>query len=482
VSGRLRSWLTAFDGKPLRRGIAAAVVVALMATGTGVAYAAWTASVTATSTASAATLTVTTSNVNSLAATFGNEAIASAGSVSLTSTGSVTVANTTTTTSTTVPALTLTLSSASGARASAVNATVWYQATGTCTAATAVGAGSVTGAWSGPVVLTSTLAKGASATYCVRSTIANRQDAAIAAGTQSFVPQVSAQLTVGNFTGTASAQSSTAQATRSLFPLATPTATSWYMVKRAGSSGNGLCMDVNGGGGTSGTTVITYTCKTSDFGNQEWQFTQDATSGYFDIKPRSAATLRVDAQTGSVAVVTDGSAVTQLWQPQLVSAGVYQFVNKSTGLCLVSSATSGTTAMTVATCDGSAGQKFTLTETATGATGSLQGLACQDYAEATNVSLTWTGNGLGPYRTQVQRNGTWYLVNTGTSAWQSNAEIQGSSVPTGSNPGPLTGWPDGSYPMRIIDSSNNVVGSGLSVEVYSVTQWWVFTTTYLRCG
>jgi hypothetical protein len=480
VSGRLRSWLTAFDGKPLRRGIAAASVVALMATGTGVAYAAWTASVTATSTASAATLTVTTSNVNSLAATFGNEAIASAGSVSLTSTGSVTVANTTTTTSTTVPALTLTLSSASGTLASAVNATVWYQANGVCTAATAVGAGSVTGAWSGPVVLTSTLAKGVSATYCVRSTIADRQDAAIAAGAQSFVPQVSAKLTVGNFTGTASAQSSTAQATRSLFPVAAPTATSWYKVKRATTE---LCMDVSGGGGTTGTAVITYTCKTTgDFTNQEWQFTQDSTSGYFDIKPRSAQTLRVDAQSGSVAVVTDGAAVTQLWQPQLVAAGVYQFVNKSTGLCLVSAASSGTTAMSLATCDNSASQRFSLTETATGATGSLQGLACQDYTNATNISITWTGNGLGPYRTQVQRNGTWYLLNTGTSAWQSNAEIQGSSVPTGSNPGPLTGWPDGTYPMRIIDSSNNVVGSGLSVEVYSITQWWVFTTTYVRCG
>jgi hypothetical protein len=479
VNGRLRSRLTAFDGKPLRRGIAAAIVVALLATGSGVAYAAWTASVTATSTASAATLTVTTANVSSLAATLGNEAIASTGSVSLTSTGSVTVANTTTTTSTTVPALTLTLSSASGSLASAVNATVWYQANGVCTAATAVGSGSVTGAWSGPVVLTSTLAKGASATYCVRSTIANRQNAAVAAGAQSFTPQVSATLTVGSFTGTASAQSSTAQTTRYLFPVATPTATSWYMVKRATTN---LCMDVSGAGTTSGTAVITYTCKTSDFANQEWQFTQDGTTGYFDIKGRGAQSLRVDAQSGSVAVVTDGAAVTQLWQPQLVASGVYQFVNKSTGLCLVSSASSGTTPMTVATCDGSASQRFSLTETSTGGTGSLQGLSCDDYTNATNISITWTGNGLGPYRTQVQRNSTWYTVNTGTSAWQSNAEIQGSSVPTGSNPGPLADWPDGTYPMRIIDSSNNVVGSGLSVEVYTVTQWWVITTTYLRCG
>lgn len=482
MSGRLRSWLTAFDGKPLRRGILAAAVVALMVAGAGVAHAAWTASVTATSTASAASLTVTTSNVNSLGATLGNEAIASSGSVSLTSTGSIAVANTTTTTSTTVPALTLTLSSAGGSLASAVNATVWYQANGVCTASTSVGAGSATGTWGGSVVLASTLAKGATATYCVRSTIANRQNAAIAAGTQSFTPKVVAKLTVGNFTGTASAQSSSAQATRALYPLATPTATSWFMVKRAGSAGNGLCMDVMSGSTTSGAAVITYTCKTSDFGNQEWQFTQDASTGYFDIKPRNAQPLRVDAQSGSVAVITDGSAVTQLWQPQLAGVGVYQFVNKSTGLCLVSSASSGTTAMSVATCDNSASQRFTLTETATGGTGGLQNVTCQDYTNATNISLSWTGTGLGPYRTQVQRNGTWYTVNTGTSAWQSNAEIQGASVPTGSNPGPMTGWPDARYPMRIIDGSNNVVASALEVEVYSVTQWWIFTTTYLRCA
>jgi hypothetical protein len=479
VSGRPRSWLTAFEGKPLRRGIAAAVVVALMAGGTGAAYAAWTASVTATSTASAAILTVTTSNLDSLAATLGNESIASAGSVSLTSTGSVSVENTTTTTSSTVPALTLTLSSAGGTLASAVNATVWYQANGVCTPATAVGAGSVTGTWTGPVVLSSTLAKGVSATYCVRSTIANRQNAAVAAGTQSFTPRVSATLTVGNFTGTVSAQSATAQATRSLFPVATPTVNSWYMVKRSGTS---LCMDVSGAGTTSGTAVITYTCKTTDFTNQEWQFTQDGSTGYFDIKGRGAQSLRVDAQSGSLAVVTDSAAVTQLWQPQLVAAGVYQFVNKSTGLCLVSSATSGTTPMTVATCDGSASQKFTLTETTAGGTGSLQNVVCQDYTNATNISLTWTGTGLGPYRTQVQRNGIWYTVNTGTSAWQTNAEIQGSSVPTGTNPGPLTGWPDATYPMRIIDASNNVVGSGLSVEVYTTVIWWVIPVTYLRCG
>jgi hypothetical protein len=481
VSTRLRSWSTAFEGRPLRRGIAAAVAVVLVAVGSGAAHAAWTASVTATSTASAATLTVTTANIDSLAATLGNEAIASAGSVSLTSTGSVTVANTTTTTSTTVPNLTLTLSSAGGGLASAVTATVWYQANGTCTAGTAVGAGSVTGSWGGTVTLASTLARGASATFCVRSTIADRQNAAVAGGTQSFTPRVVATLAVGNFTGSASAQPSGAQVTRALYPLATPTATSWFMVKRAGSAGNGLCMDVMSGSATSGAAVITYDCKTTGIENQEWQFTPDGSTGYVDITPRHAPTLRVDAQSGSVAVLTDGSAVTQLWQPQLVSSGVYQFVNKSTGKCLVSSATSGTTPMTVATCDDSASQRFTLTETAT--SGPLQNLLCSPGSQDANVDAQWSPAGTaGPYKAQAQKttNGTWNDVSVATAATASSLQITGGSRPTTGGVGVMTSWNDGSYPVRIIDGSGNVVG-GFDVEVYT-EGWWIFTTTYLGCA
>lgn len=473
MSGGLRSALAAFEGKPLRHGIAAAVLVVLMAAGSGVAHAAWTASVTATSTASAATLTVTTSNVNSLAATLGNEAVASAGSVSLTSTGSITVSNTTTTTSTTVPALAITLSSAGGSLAALVGATIWYQANGTCTAATAVGAGSATGTWGGSVVLNSTLAKGATATYCVRSTIANRQSAAVAGGTQGFTPRVVARLTVGNFEGTATAQSSTTQATRALFPLFAPATTGWFMVKRATTS---LCMDVSGGGtSASGTAVITYTCKASDFTNQEWLFTQDASTGYYDIRPRSTQTLRVDAQSGSVAVVTDGSAATQLWQLQLVAAGTYQFVNKSTGLCLVSAASSGTTAMTTAVCDNSASQRFTLTQTAT--TG-LQNLTCVDASNSANIGANWTLADQGPYRAQARKTagGTWYDVSASSGTWADSVQITGGTRPTGSA-GVMTSWSSDTYPVRIVDGAGTVVGT-FDVERYT-SRW---SGSYLRCA
>jgi hypothetical protein len=311
----------------------------------------------------------------------------------------------------------------------------------------------------------------------VRSTVANRQDAAIVGGTQNFTPKVDAKLTVGNFTGTASAQSPQL-ATRALFPAASPTVTSWYMIKRAGSSGAGLCMDVNGGGTTTGTTVITYTCKDSDFANQEWQFTQDGVSGFYDIRPRSAQSLRVDAQSGTVAVVTDGAPVTQLWQPQLVAAGTYQFVNKSTGLCLVSSASSGTTAMTVATCDNSASQKFTLTQTATG--GALQNLSCITGTQDGNVDAQWSPAGTaGPYKAEVQKveNGTWYDVSGTTAATASGLRVTGGSRPT--TGGVMTSWNDGPYTVRIVDGTGTVVG-GFDVEVYST--WFIITLTYVRCA
>jgi hypothetical protein len=239
-------------------------------------------------------------------------------------------------------------------------------------------------------------------------------------------------------------------------------------------------MDVNGGGTTSGTTVITYTCKPSDFANQEWQFTQDGSSGYYDIRPRSAQSLRVDAQSGTVAVVTDGAPVTQLWQPQLVAADTYQFVNKSTGLCLVSSASSGTTAMTVATCDNSASQKFTLTQTAIG--GALQNLSCVPGTQDANVDGQWSPAGTaGPYKAQALRTtgGTWSDVSAATAATASSLQITGGSRPT--TGGVMTSWDDGTYPVRIVDGTGTVVG-GFDVQVYTVVEWFIFTNTYVRCA
>jgi hypothetical protein len=454
--------------RSLRLGLIAGAVVVMLGIGVGAASALWSSAVTATSTATAAQLAVTTANFTSNAYTFGNEA--------LTTTGSVTVTNTTSTTSTKLPSLTLTLSRASGdaALATAAGVTIWYQATGTCTTSTAVGSGAVTGTWNTPVVLTSTLAKTVAATYCVRTTIADRQAAGSATGATSFVPQIAANLAVGNFTATATATAAAGQATHYIYSLATIASNTWWMVKSSGQ-----CMDVSGGGtSANGTAVISYACKTTDTTNQEWQFVQDGTTGYYDITPRSGITTSVRADVNGA--TTNGSAVTvradsatagQLWQPQLVAAGTYQFVNKLTGFCLTSTTTS-TGAVTQAICDGSAAQKHTLTSTGSVAPAQLQNVTCSAGTLSQDATLSWTSASGGPYTVEAERTaGDWYRIAPVTGTTASGAAIDGA-LPT--TPSSLLNWSTGDHNIRITNAGGVVGTSTITVEA-------LWTYRYLSC-
>ncbi|HWM34702.1 MAG TPA: RICIN domain-containing protein [Pseudolysinimonas sp.] len=454
----------------LLRGLIAAAVVTLLGVGAGAGFAAWSGTATVTGSASAAQLAVTTTNFTSAAYTFGNE--------TLTTTGSVSVSNTTTTTSTRVPALTLAFSRDSGASALAqkVALTVWYQASGTCTTSTSVGAGAVTGTWASFAGLSTTLAKGATATYCIRSTIADRQDVALAGGTQSFVPKVTATLSVGSFTGAATATATAGQVTRYIYPAASLSTTTWYMVKSSGQ-----CMDVSGGGtSASGTAVISYPCKTSDTTNQEWLFTADGSTGYYDLTPRSGTSTNVRADINgatsagaAVTVRTDGSSAGQLWQPQLVSTGVYQFVNKLTGMCLTSTATSSG-AVTQAVCSGAGTQQHTLTSTGSTAP-ALQNLQCMDGSYSTTAGIHWTTASNGGYLAQAQRtaNGTWSTVSSTSGQWADNVQVTAGTLPSGTT---MINWGNGTYPVRILDGSGSVVGTS-SLTVY--TSAW--GARYVRC-
>jgi hypothetical protein len=447
---RLARLSRAYGGRPFRRGVIAATVVVMLAAGAGAASAYWSTAVTATSTATSAQLAITTANFTSNAYTFGNE--------SLTTTGSVTVTNTTSTTSTKVPSLTLALSRLSGSSTLAANVdvTMWYQASGTCTGSTAVGAGAVSGTWASFPGLTATLAKAASATYCIRSTIADRQDPALAGGTATFVPQISAALAVNNFTVSATASASAGQSTNFIYPLATVAPNNWYMVKSSGQ-----CMDVSGGGtAAAGTVVISYPCKTSDITNQEWQFIQDGTTGYYDIKPRSGVgtAVRADvngstANNSQITVRTDSSSAGQLWQPQLVSTGVYQLVNKLSGLCLTSFATS-TTTMTQSICDGGTDQQHTLTVTNPIV---LENLTCSTtgFGTSRRVTYSWDLGEAGPYTVQAQRFGTWYSVSPASPNSTAAVSVNGA-LPAGNAP---LSWTNGTYNVRILDSANSTVGT-----------------------
>ena len=227
--------------KPLRAGIIAAVVAFSVIAGTVGSYAYWSATAGATLGAGAATLSSTTTGW--AATILGNEDVSSTGSASLSSTGSITFTNTTNTTSTQSQTLTATFSSASGdaTLAAGTTLTAWYVASAASCTAAAVPVSPVSGTWSAGVVVTRSLAPGAAATYCLRNTIADRQNVDDTDGTRSFTPQAVAQLSISNFTN--SATTTSAISTEYVFPLQTISAGYWYYVKRAGTE---WCWDVSG--------------------------------------------------------------------------------------------------------------------------------------------------------------------------------------------------------------------------------------------
>ena len=230
---------------------------------------------------------MTTTNFTSVGYTFGNE--------TLVTTGSVTVTNTTTTTSTQSGAVSVTFGPAATATlAGKVTASIWTTASASnCNAAATVPGTATIALWSASPVLTASLAPNASVIYCVRSSIASRETVASAGGSLTFQPKISATITVGNFTGGASA--TTTQSTQYIYPgTTTADVTHWNWIRPNFSSTYDYCLDVSGGGGTSGTIVISYGCKNSGAGNQNWKMTASGASGYYTIQPRSSTTLRVD--------------------------------------------------------------------------------------------------------------------------------------------------------------------------------------------
>jgi hypothetical protein len=424
--------------------IAAALTGFLVLAGTTAGFAFWTASNSVSSTVGAATLSLSTTNFNSVGYTFGND--------TLVTTGSVTVTNTTTTTSTQNGAVSVTFSPAASATlAGKVSVTIWTTAAASnCTAAATVPVGATTAFWSASTVLTSSLAKNASVIYCVRSSIASRETVANAGGSLTFQPKISGTITVGNFTGSASA--TTTQSTQYIYPASTTEVTHWNWIRpNYTTSTFNYCLDVSGGGGSNGTIVISYGCKTDGASNQNWKFTASGASGYYTIQPRSATTLRVDDNSattagGSITVNTaagaPATATNQQWELQLVSAGVYEFVNAFSGMCLTSP--SGTDQnlgnLTQAPCAGSMYQQFKVSQ-------AFENFTCA--VSGNNWVWSWTSTSTGPYHVLVTH-GTTTTEVLATAATASGATVAFSAANYGA----------GTYDVSFVDGLGTAVGGG----------------------
>ena len=351
--------------RPARLGLIAGLVTFVVLAGTVAGYAYWSGQATGTTGIGAANVTVTSSGMPTQ--TLANESVTAAGALSLATTGSVTFTNTTTTTSTQSQALRVVFSRASGsaAMAGAVTLTVWEVAAATSCTDTATPTSPTSAPWSAGVTVNKTLAPGAAVTYCLRSSTADRQNVSSASGSLSFVPQAAATLTSNSFTGTATPTGTVA--TRYIYPPSAISSSFWYNFKRAAPE---MCWDVTAASTTSGSAVISFACKNDAGLNQDFRLTDDNGDGYGDLQPRHATALRIDQQSSNLSgatllmITTSAGGPSQSWQPQLVSAGVYQLVSRYSGLCLNTSATS-TAPLTQVTCNGSADQRFTLTQRAT---------------------------------------------------------------------------------------------------------------------
>jgi hypothetical protein len=428
----------------VKLAIATALTGFLVLAGTTAGFAAWTASNTVTSTVGAASLSISTTNFTSVGYTFGND--------SLVTTGSVTVTNTTTTTSTQNGAVSVTFGPAASATlATKVTATIWTTAAAAdCTAAATVPSGATTALWSASPVLTSSLAKNASVVYCVRSSIASRETVAATSGSQTFQPKISGTITVGNFTGSTSA--TTTQSTQYIYPAQTTDVSHWNWIRpNYTTSTYDYCLDVSGGGGSNGSLVISYGCKTSGTTNENWKFTASGATGYYTIQPRSATGLRVDdnsslASAASITVNTaagaPATAKNQQWQLQLVTTGIYEMVNAYSGMCLTSPGGTDINLgnLTQAPCSGSALQQFVVSQT-------LENIDC---SVANNKWVwTWDSATTGPYHVFVTHGTTTAELVT-TAATASGASLAYSAANYGA----------GTYNVSFVDGLGTTVAAG----------------------
>lgn len=340
----------------LRASVIAAVVVGI-AFAAPTAYAAWTAQATAKGSVSAGRVTATLSG--DLASVLTN--------AQMTTTRSVTLTNTTAGTSTQPAQTSLSLAVASGdaTLASSTTLVAWpVTAAAQCTPSAAVGVGSAQSTWAAGLTLTSTLARGQSAAYCVRTTAGVA--AGIASGTRSLVASASATVSVGTFRAEPPAVSGTLS-TSGIYQHRV-VENVWIRSQVTGQPG---CMDVTGGvNAPPGTAVGIYTCH-SEFTTNYWnqQFSMVDVSGQYAVLAMRAPSGTVLQATGGGVTIAkrDVGSVYQQWSPQ-TNGTTWQIVNLGTGMCMTAPASNGP--LTMSACTRSPSQTFSL--------GNLSGLAPQD--------------------------------------------------------------------------------------------------------
>lgn len=456
MSGSRRAIGSRGRWRTLSHGAITGITVFLLFVGGGISYAAWSAGANATSTATGATLKISTSGFDSNAFTFRNSA--------LTTTGSVTLTNSTVTTSTSPGNFKMSLGyTGDAALASGLNVSIWSTTNiATCTPGAVIPTGAKTGLWSTVATTMSpiegSLIKGTSASYCIRVSASSRESisATTTNGGRSIQPSISASLSVGNWSQSASA--TTTQKTEWIFPAFSAIPNTWYQIVNQGTSN---CVDVYAAQDTSGVGAIDYACKagnaTGDY-NQQWKFTK--TSGaYYTVTPRHAQALRLDvagASPSSLAAVnlqtSSGSRVSQEWQLQNVVGNLYQLVNRNSGMCLQAYNTSvynPEIEYAQVTCDGSVGQRFALVVKQVDVPAVT--LSCAA-ANGGGVTYSWTGAAIDLYKFEAKP--------TAASTWTGIGDAPQGATSITILPAAVAGA-DGQFNVRAMWLTNQLATSDL---------------------
>lgn len=423
-----------------RTGLVATIVTFLILASSGAAYAYWSAQASLSSTAKAGSISIALGNVASMQNTFVND--------TRIRTGSITLTNTTVSPSTTPQPVTIGLGIVAGGStqlAAGLDVTVWGPTTASSCTDTATPTGTVgSGTWASFAALGTTLTPGQSTTWCVRTTNDERTELASASGTLAIQPTVTVTLKPGAWTAVTTA--ATTQSTQYIFPPAMPTSTSWYSITAA----TGLCLEVSASGGV-GATLSPSTCRVAP--GQAFTLSGADANGYLTVMPKSNLLVRWDgggAGAGSpVTMQAATGTANQAWQLQQVAAGVYQLVNQNSGLCL----STGGAAVVQSPCAGSAAQHFTLAPvtftispvcTNNGNTGSKG-----------RVTYTWSGGVAGVYTAQAAKSALAWQTIGASDATSASISIEGLQPYID----PIIGWTPGTYAVRILDASGDVVAT-----------------------
>ncbi len=435
------------------RTVLVVAIATFLVLGTSVgAFAYWSAQASLASTAKAGSLAVTLVGVDTLTDTFVNH--------DRKHTGYVTVENTSPSTSTTPVPVSIALGYAAGGSAKLaefLNVTMWGPtAAANCTNTAATTGTVVTGSWLAPPTLTKIdgpSASGPPMTWCIRTENVERSNISSPTGTLSIRPTVTSTLTAGTWSATASATASAPQSTQYIFPAFTPLSSARFNLVAA----SGDCLEVSASGGV-GSGLARSTC--NDAPNKVFRPGTADGFGYFSLTPTHSLSLRWGngGSTAAGAVVTVQNATglgSQAWQLQTVTAGVYQIVNNSSGLCVSSSAASPSTT-TQEVCNGSADQRFTLK--AITLSTSLTCASMDNQGSKGWVLYSWSAAVAGMYTFQAD-----YDVSAGVD-WQtigSSGVNDNFANITGLLPSnnPLKDQTKTTLEVRVLDASNNLVAT-----------------------